>query len=80
MIDGFNKIFSNIAASYLKFRDKSMTEIQFFTNSKGGLPLFSYIFRKPETLGIELDTVVCSVTGYLVFLLIQHGKEEIKLI
>ena len=37
-----------------------------------------YIFRKPEPLGTELKTASCSVTGYLVFLEIQQGKEGMK--
>ena len=47
LIDGFSKAFSNIAASYIKVRDDSMSEIRFFKTSKGYLPHFSYIFLEP---------------------------------
>ena len=40
----------------------------------------SYIFRKKEPLGTEFKTVACYITGALIFLEIQRGKEEMKLI
>ena len=39
-----------------------MSEIRFCVTSKGNLPQLFYIFRKPEPLGEEFKTVVCSVT------------------
>ena len=59
---GFNKAFSNIAVSYLKVGDDSMSVIQFITTSKGNLPHLYYIFRKPEPLWWEFNVVACSVT------------------
>ena len=56
LIDGFNETCNNIAASYLKIGDESMSEIRFRTTEKGNLPHLSYIFRKPEPLGTEFKT------------------------
>ena len=76
LIDGFSKECSNIATIYLKVRDESMNVILFRTTWKGDLPHLSYIFCKPEPLGTEFKKVACSVTGALIFLEIQRGKEE----
>ena len=48
--NGFNVACTNIAASFLKVGDESMSEIQGMT-AKGNLPHLYYIFRKPEPLG-----------------------------
>ena len=56
-IDGFNEACSNIAASYLKVGDDSMSAIRFFTTSKEDLPHLYYIFYKPEPLGAEFKKV-----------------------
>ena len=58
--------------------DESMSAIMFRTTSKGNLPHLSYIFRKPEPLGTEFKTVACSVTGELLFIEVQRGKEGMK--
>ena len=57
LIYGFNKEFSNIASSYLKVGDDSMSAIQFHTTSKGNLTHLYNIFHKPEPLGTEVKTV-----------------------
>ena len=77
-IDGFNTASKNIAASFLKVGDESMSAIRFLKTAKGNLPHLSYIFRKPEILGTEFKTVACSVTGELLFIEIQRGKEGMK--
>ena len=51
LIYGLNEANKNIAASYLKFGDESMSVISFRATAKGNLPHLSYIFRKPEPLG-----------------------------
>ena len=53
LIYGFNEACSNIATSYIKVGDESMSAIRFLTRSKGDLPYLSYIFRKPEPFGTE---------------------------
>ena len=55
-IDGFNQELSNIATSYLKVRDESVSAIQFCKMSKGDLPHLSYIFRKMGPLVTEFKT------------------------
>ena len=78
MIDGFNEACSNVASSYLKFEDESMSAIQFRTTSKGELPHLSYIPRNPELLGTDFKTISCSVTGALILLDIQRGNGGMK--
>ena len=78
LFDGFNSACKKIAASFLKVGDESMSVIRFRTTSKGNLPHLSYIFRKPEPLGTEFKTVACSVTGALLFIKVQRGKEGMK--
>ena len=78
LFDGFNTACKNIAASFLKVGDESMSAIRFRTTTKGNLPHLSYIFRKPEPLGTEFKTVVCSVTGALLFIEVQRVKEGMK--
>ena len=55
-----------------------MSAIRFRKTAKGNLPHLSYILRKPEPLGNEFKTVSCSVTGALLFIEVQRGKEEMK--
>ena len=62
----------------MKVVDESMSKIRFRTTEKGNLPHLSYIFRKPEPLSNEFKTVACSVTGALLFIEVQRGKEGMK--
>ena len=78
LIAGFNAACKNIAASFLKVGDESMGAIRFRTTAKGNLPHLSYILLKPEPLGTEFNTVACSVTGDLIFIELQRGKEGIE--
>ena len=78
LIYGFNKSCSNIATSYLKVGDESMSEIRFCTTLKGDLPHLSYIFCKQEPLGTEFKTVSLYVTGSPIFLGIHRRKEGIN--
>ena len=78
LFDGFNTACKNIAASFLKVGDESMSAIRFRTTTKGNLPHLSYIFRKPEPLGTEFKTVACSVAGALLLIKVQRGKEGMK--
>ena len=78
LIDRFNESCSNIAASYLKVGDESMNAIRFCTTSKGDLPHLSYIFRKPEPLGVEFKTVSCSVTVAPILLDIHREEKGMK--
>ena len=78
LIDGFNEECKNIAYSYLKVGDESMSEIRFQTTEKGKLPHLSYSFRKMKPLGEEFKTVTYSVTGYFILIEIWRGKEWTK--
>ena len=48
------------------------------TTTTGGLPHLSYIARKPEPLGTEFKNLVDGVTGSMLWLEIQEGKERMK--
>ena len=75
IIDGFNVPFKNISVSFLKMGDESKSAIRFQTTAKGNLLHLSYIFQKTEPLGAEFNTVACSITGVLLFIEVQRGKE-----
>ena len=55
-----------------------MSAIKFRTTPKGDLPHYSYIFRKPESLGTDMKNVACSRLGTMLHLEIQKGKEDTK--
>ena len=74
-ISGFKAACKNISVSSLKVGDESMSAIRFLTTAKGNLPHLSYILCKPEPLGAEFNTVACSVTGALILIEFQRGKE-----
>ena len=74
LIDGFNDACNNISSIYMKVGDDSMSTISFRTTVKGDLTNLSYILRKPETRGVEFNTVACYVTGDLLLIEIHIGK------
>ena len=57
LFNGFNTACKNIAASFLKVGDESMSAIRFWTTTKGKLPYLSYILRKQEPLSTDFNTV-----------------------
>ena len=52
-----------------------MSVIRFQKAEKWDLPHLSYIFRKPDPLGVYFNKVDCSITGFLLFIGVQIGKE-----
>ena len=68
LFNGFNTACKNIAASFLKVGDESMSAIWFRTTAKGNLTHVLYILRKPDPLGTEFKTVALSITGALIFI------------
>ena len=75
LIDGFNEACNNIAASYMKVGDESMSAIRFWTAAKRNLPHLSYILHKPEPLGTEFNTFTCSITWDFIFVEVKGVKE-----
>ena len=67
-----------IASGVGKTADESMSAVRLRTTPKGDLPHYSYIFRKPETLGTDMKNVACSRLGMMLQLEIQKGKEAMK--
>ena len=45
------------------------------TTKTGDLPNISYVLRKPEPLGTEFKNVVDGMTGNMLWLELQEGKE-----
>ena len=75
LIDGFNEECNNIAASCMNVVDCSMSEIRFQTTVKWYLSCLYHIFCNPEPLGMEFNTVQCSIIGDLIFIEIYVGYE-----
>ena len=44
-----------------------MSAIRFFTTPKGYLPHYSYIFRNPEPLGIEMKNMDCYMLRIMLY-------------
>ena len=68
LIDVFKKSYKNIAASYLKVGDDSMSATHIQTTAKGNLPYLSYTFHNPKPLGnssthspVMLQRTCCSL-------------------
>ena len=65
-------------SSYVKVLDESMSAFRPRTTKTGGLPNLTWMIRKPEPLGTEFKTVCCSITGVMIFMEIQRGKDGMK--
>lgn len=64
LINGFNNNRArNVAASFCKVHDESMSSWRARTSKLGGLPFLSFILRKPKPLGTEFKDTACSETG-----------------
>ena len=78
-VDEFNEIRSQyILTSAERVLDESMSAYCPRTTRLGGLPNLSYVFRKPEPLGTEFKSSVCTVTKIMTHLEIQRGKYGMK--
>ena len=58
--------------------DESMSTIRSHTNPKCDLPHCSYIFRKPEPLGVDMNDMACYGLGNMLYPKIQKGKDAMK--
>ena len=74
LIDDFNAACKNIADSFLKVGDESMSAIRFRKTTKGNLPHLYYISHEPEPLVTGFKTSACSVKGALLFIEVQRGN------
>jgi hypothetical protein len=64
MMIGFNNSRAqDIAASYQKVFDESMSSWRARTTQLGGLPFLSFVLRKPKPLGTEFKVVADAETG-----------------
>ena len=50
----------------------------FRTTKTGELPNISYVKRKPEPLGTEVKNIVDGISGSMLWIEIQEGKERMK--
>jgi hypothetical protein len=48
------------------------------TTATGGLPHLSFSARKPEPFGVEFKATVCGVSGCLLHIQIQKGKDPMR--
>ena len=55
-----------------------MRVILFCTPPKCDLPPCSYIFRKPEPLGMDINNIECSRLGAMLCLDILKGEKDMK--
>ena len=55
-----------------------MGSMWFHATPKGDLPQYSYIFKKTEPLGMEMNNMDCSRLGTMLLLEIQKGEEAMK--
>ncbi len=67
-----------IAAAHWKVLDELMSPFRPRTLKTGNLPHISYLIRKPQPLGTEFKCAACTVTGCMLALECQEGKECMK--
>lgn len=64
LIDGFNNARAQeIASSFCKVHDESMSSWRPRTTKLGGLPFLSFVLRKPKPLGTEFKVTADTETG-----------------
>ena len=68
IIDGINELHRKIASGAKNTADESMSSIRFQTTPEGGLTHYPYIFWNPEQLEIEVNNMVCSRLGTMLYL------------
>lgn len=75
----FNEIQKeNINSSNHICLDELMGAWQPQTTKTGNLPNITFILRKPEALGTEFKCASCTVTGCMLNIELQHGREGMK--
>jgi hypothetical protein len=75
-IDGFNDVHLNkIMTSFWDILDESMSSYRPRTTTTSSLPNISFIFRKPEPLGMEFKCAACPIIGTMKCLEIQLGAK-----
>ena len=67
-----------MASSIMVF-DESMSAFIPRTTKTGSLPNISYVKRKPEHLGTEVKNIVDGISGNMIWIEIQEGKERMKI-
>lgn len=58
--------------------DQSMNAFRPQMTETGGMPNIAHIICKPEDLGKEFKTICCPVTGVMIYMELQQGKELMK--
>jgi len=67
-----------VSGSFMKMMDESMSAFHPQTRATGNLPHLSFILHKLENLGTEFKVVACSITGIILYLEIQKGREKMQ--
>ena len=78
LIDRFNESRRQIASGVKKTVDESMSSILFHNTPKGYLLHYSYIFKKPDPLGTEMNNADFSRLGSMLHLEIQKREEDMQ--
>ena len=78
LIYGFSELRRQISYGVGKTADALMSAMRFCTTPKEYLPHYSYIFMRPEPLGIETKNMDFYMLGTMLQLDIQQGKEDLK--
>ena len=55
-----------------------MSAIRFQITPKGALLHYSCMFRNPDPLGMDINNVLCSRLGTMLYLDIKKGEETMK--
>ena len=67
-----------VIRSSIHVGDEAMCAFKPRTTKTGGLPNISFIKRKPKPLGTEYKNICCGITGIVLHLEIQEGKNSMK--
>ena len=63
---------------FISYFNDPLTSFCRRTTKTGGLPNLSYVARKPKPLGTEFKNVVDGMSGVMMWLEIQEGKERMR--
>ncbi len=69
-----------VATAHWKVLDDLMSPYRPRTMKTGNRPHLSYLIRKPQPLGTEFKCAACTVTGCMLALECQEGKECMQLV
>jgi hypothetical protein len=69
---------NKVMSSFEKVLDELMSAFRPQTRKTGDLPNLSFIPRKPEPLGAEFKCICCAITGIMIWIELQRGKDGMR--